>query len=428
MKNSAQPPVRPVLEKYRSEIARCVKCGSCRAVCPPFLAKNEESFSPRGRMALIKAVLDGRLDISRIFEDRLETCTSCLACDATCASKVPLCDVMQAAREQAVDELGAGFVKTIIGGILENNHVMKAAARLAPLALHYSFLTPTSRNQICHKDTKAQRKSKSISRKEARPAFALPLINAGCKQKAQKKANSRGSVVFFPGCAVNYFQKDVGTAAIEVLSRMGFDTIVPEGLKCCGRPLLSLGDRNAAAETAAYNIGLFSDLKADAIVTACASCSLTFKREYPKLLRPGAEIPALLDIHEFVALKLQRERFLPLKRSITWHDPCHLNRGQGLAKAARELLVSIPGINLVEMKNADACCGFGGVMRVAHRKLSNAIAKEKVKNIMATTAGAVVTGCPGCLMQIRDALRRAGSGIEVIHTVQLLEEALSNAG
>jgi glycolate dehydrogenase iron-sulfur subunit len=399
MKRTPAVVPHPFLEQYRAEISRCVKCGSCSAVCPPFLHARAESFSPRGRMALIKAVLDKRLGMSDITINRLATCTTCLACEISCASNVPVTGIIQAAKEQAREEAGTGLVKTIIAGVLKHPALFRAAAWLAPLPLHY-------------------RKGRGISSEcGVRSSEKTRTMHA-------KKGGFRGRVVFFPGCAVQNFQPDLGSASIAVLDRLGYEVIVPEGLKCCGRPLLSLGDRKGVVELAAHNSALLAGLEADAMVTACASCGLTFKREYPKLLPPGAKRPVFLDIHEFLVDKLGDIQFTPLNKSITVHDPCHLGRGQGLSKAVRDLLRRVPGITLLEMQNADRCCGFGGVMRLTNHGLSDGIAEEKVKSIIATSAPVVATGCPGCRMQITDALHRAGSDVSVLHPVQILEEAL----
>jgi glycolate oxidase iron-sulfur subunit len=389
------------LERYRGEISRCVKCGSCSVVCPAFLHERAESFSPRGRMALLKAALDGRLGLSAITIDRLATCTACLACEASCASKVPVTDIIRAAKEQA----GTGVIGAVISRVVKHPALFKAAAWLAPVALHYG------RNS----------KFKIQSSK-----FRLSM-NSELRTPNSELRTPRGRIVFFPGCAVENFQPDLGRASIAVLERLGYEVIVPEGLKCCGSPLFSFGDRRGAEELAAHNSALLSGLAADAVVTACASCGLTFKTEYPKLLPPDAKRPVVLDIHEFLVDKLSDIQFTQVNKSITVHDPCHLGRGQGLSQTVRDLLQRVPGIKLVEMQNADRCCGFGGVMRLTHRGLSDGIAEEKVKSIILTSASVVATGCPGCRMQISDALRRAGSDVTVLHPVQVLEEALENA-
>ncbi|HSA78496.1 MAG TPA: heterodisulfide reductase-related iron-sulfur binding cluster, partial [Nitrospirota bacterium] len=180
-------------------------------------------------------------------------------------------------------------------------------------------------------------------------------------------------------------------------------------------------------ELALKNSAILAGLQVDAVVTACASCGLTFKREYPKLLSPEVKMPRVLDIHEFLSRGLSEKALRAVQKTVTFHDPCHLGRGQGLSGTARDVLRSVPGLMLVEMKNADRCCGFGGVMRITHGELSDAIGGDKAAMIIETGASVVVTGCPSCRMQITEALRRAGSGINVVHTVQILEEALVSA-
>ena len=405
MRNKPHAPgsSRQVLDRHRQDLSRCVRCGSCSAVCPSFLANREESRSPRGRMAMISAVLEGRLPVSKVYGDRLETCTGCLACEDACPSGVPVTTIIQAAREQAVAERGPGIVKSLLTRILSNEDALRASACLAPLMLHYRVASVRGGPQ------------------QTRPRR---IVQASTDAEERER---KGRVVFFSGCAINYHQPGLGQSAVSILSRIGYQVIIPDGLQCCGRPLLSLGDRKAAGELAAKNAALLAAVRADAIVTACASCALTFTREYPKLLGPAATVPLVLDLHGFLAA--QRGRFAagPVNRTITWHDSCHLGRGLGLAKTARELLRSIPGIRLVEMRNPDRCCGFGGVMRLTHHGISDGIADAKAGDIIATRADAVVTGCPGCRMQIADGLRRAGSDIAVLHTVQVIEEALASS-
>jgi glycolate oxidase iron-sulfur subunit len=393
-----------LLEPYRREIERCVKCGTCAAVCPPFLRERRESMSARGRMALIKAVLDGQLTASRIYRDRMATCTGCLACEASCPSGVPITGIIQAAKEQAVAESGPGIIDAVITEVLKHPAAIRATAWLWPVMLHYAH-----RHEEPH----------GVSGTGPGPGVR------GSSATGSGGQGTKGRVVFFPGCAINGFQRDIGRSATAVLRRLGYDVMVPDGLRCCGRPLLSLGDRAAAAEHAEHNSGIIEALKADAVVTACASCGLTFKKEYPKLLS-GKKAPAVLDIHEFLAHEIGGLLLRPVRTKVTWHDPCHLGRGQGLSGKALDILRTIPGIELVEMSNADRCCGFGGVMRIAHWRLSDGIAEEKARNIISTKASAVVTGCPACRMQIGSALDRAGSRIPVLHTVQVLEEALSD--
>ncbi|HET6365255.1 MAG TPA: (Fe-S)-binding protein [Nitrospirota bacterium] len=390
-----------LLEQYRQDISRCVKCGSCGAVCPPAILERSESLSARGRMALIKAVLDKKLTISSIFKDRLATCTSCLACEASCPSNVPVTGIIEAAKQEAVRESGLGFINRVVSSSLKSDVTVRTLAWLAPFVLHYSG---------------GILKGKS-------PGTSGLRLGSGLAAKAK----ARGRVALFPGCAINHFQQDIGQAAITVLSAIGHDVIVPNGLQCCGRPHLSFGDRKSAEELALKNSSILAGLQVDAVVTACASCGLTFKREYPKLLPPEVKMPRVCDIHELLSRGLSEKSLRAVQKTVTFHDPCHLGRGQGLSGTARAVLRSVPGLTIMEMKNADRCCGFGGVMRITHGELSNAIGGNKAAMIIATGASTVVTGCPSCRMQITEALRRSGSDISVVHTVQILEGALVRA-
>jgi glycolate oxidase iron-sulfur subunit len=356
-------------------------------------------------MALIQAVLDGELAVSGIFKDRLATCAGCLACEASCPSGVPVTEIIQAAKEQAIAEGGAGIINRLVAGVMQRPALFRASHRLAPAVLRFS-----------------QNKSSEFRVQSSK--FVRPHVTFDEKRI---KRDKNGTVVFFPGCAIENLQPEIGKATVAVLHALGYDVVIPEGLKCCGRPLLSLGDRKAAEALAEHNRALLAGIGADAIVTACASCGLTFKKEYPTLLRPGRQAPAILDIHEFLAPRISEPTLGFLGASVTWHDPCHLGRGQGLAETARSILRAVPGLLLVEMSDADRCCGFGGVMRIARHRLSDGIAEDKAQSIIATRADAVVTGCPGCRMQLAHALARAGSGIEALHTMQVLEAALAAA-
>ncbi len=391
----------PLLEGYRGEISRCVKCGSCGAVCPTSLSERSESFSARGRMALVKGVLEKRLTVSAVFRERLATCTGCLACEASCPSRVPVAKIIDAAKQDAAGESGLGIVNRVVSTSLKHTIVMRSFAWSAPFVLHYS------RGSMEGRETGPRRRETGDG--------------------SVTGAKRRGRVALFPGCVITYFQRDIGRAAIAVLNETGYDVVIPKGLQCCGRPLLSLGDRKSAEELALQNCDLLTGLSVDAVVTACASCGMTFKRDYPALLTHGAKMPNIVDIHEILYRELSNVCLRAVQKGVTFHDPCHLGRGQGLSGTARDVLRSVPGLTLIEMKNADQCCGFGGTMRITRSKLSDAIARDKAAMIMATGASAVVTGCPSCRMQITEALQRAGSRIDVVHTVQILEQALALA-
>jgi glycolate oxidase iron-sulfur subunit len=399
------------LERFRKDLAKCVRCGMCRAVCPPFLTGKSETHSARGRMALAAAVLDGRLSASAAFKERLMTCVGCLACEAACPSGVPVASIIEAAKEEAVRESGPSVIERALGGLFSSETALRSLAWLAPAVLRYR---PAGAGGIL-------------------PFSFRPFTDTMPDVVPADRGASRGTgparVALFAGCAVNHVQKDVARAAVSVLTALGCDVVIPKGEVCCGRPMLSLGDRETAAELARHNAALLTRLAVDAVVTVCASCGLTFKKEYPALLRPEGTMPPVMDVHEVIRERLSGAALAPAAGSEThtYHVPCHLGRGQGLATTFRDLIHAVPGLVVRDPVNPEQCCGFGGIMRVTHHGLSVEIGREKAKDVIATGASVVVTGCPGCRLQLSDTLRRAGSAAQVVHTVQVLEKALGSA-
>lgn len=396
------------LERYRDGISRCVRCGSCSAVCPVFQQDRRESQSPRGRIALIESVLESRIAVTDVYKDRLSTCTGCLACERHCASGVPVTGIIQAAKEEAFRQTGGGIIETVLAGVLQHDATLSALSWFAPTALRLEGI--------------AALKGRSGVFPEVRSAMS------GAAKNNNQKLKDRKSVLFYAGCAIRHFQPDIGRAAVTVLEHAGYSVLTDRGLICCGRPSLSLGDREGARKLAEHNVRLMASLGVEAIITACASCGLTLKEEYPNLLaQSGLECVPVLDIHEFLAGRMSGLSLDEQPRRVTWHDPCHLARGQGLAKTARTILRSVPSVTLIEMEQPDRCCGFGSIGRGAHLELFRNIGRSKAFDIMRTKAPLVVTGCPACRMQIADSLIREGAGVAVVHTVQLMAAVLRKA-
>lgn len=387
------------LDKYIEIASRCVRCGACTAVCPTYISERRETFSPRGRLALIKAFIDGRLPATRTLWDRISSCVGCLACETACPAGVQVSEILQAAKEEvSASQL---LIERIAAEIFARRIAPSSLGRLAPRLLGY-------RPEPLHKQIWGRGPVASASA-DAQPGRGIV-------------GRPRGRLVFFPGCGPDLFQQDIARSSLAVLARLGYEVIIPEGLTCCGRPLLSLGHRAAAEALAAKNAAVISAMDPDAVVTACASCGLTFKKDYHRLLRRMG-MPAVMDIHEVLARDFSSS-VLPVRLKVTLHDPCHLARGQALGREMRNILLSVPELELIEMHDPGMCCGFGGAARLTHRRLSSAIGRRKAKDIISTGASLVVTGCPGCCIQITDSLRRLGSSIEVVHTVQIVEHAL----
>jgi glycolate oxidase iron-sulfur subunit len=411
-----------ILQDYSDEISRCIKCGACRAVCPTFKELLDESMVARGRISLAKALLDNRLELTSGFDNRISTCIDCKACVAGCPSSVKIDDIMLSAKAQIAKNKGIGLIENFIAKQVVKRgwpmaYILKAIGAVSkavykPLEAEGIFgsLLPFVANQ----------KKRFIPTLTESPFLSRYPEIITCEKP-------KGRVAFFVGCAINYMDQGIGDAVIKVLQKNQVEVIIPKTQLCCGRPLLSLGDRDTALSLAGKNAEIFNKLKVDAIVTACATCGLTIKDEYNKIHADKSvkDFSArLIDINEFIVNNADFEKGLrPLEKRVTYHDPCHLKRGQGIDKPPREILKAVFHNGFVEMKEADACCGFGGLFSFYHYNLSARIADKKAKNILDTKADIVSSACPGCLMHIRDALNRNEINIAAKHTIELLSES-----
>jgi glycolate oxidase iron-sulfur subunit len=242
----------------------------------------------------------------------------------------------------------------------------------------------------------------------------------------------RGRVALFYGCAVDLFFPHWGESAIRILNHAGFEVIVPENMTCCGAPMLFMGDTEAAGKGMETNLAVISAAEPDAVITLCATCGSMLRELYPKFFQ-SKEADSLsekvMDLQEFLISQnllkdvIFNEEARPLLR-VTYHDPCHLNRGMGVRDAPRTILHSIPNIEFVEMRDADRCCGGGGLFSLSHYDLSLKIGRHKVERIRETQAEVVATACPSCIIHLTDLLERAGSKTRVMHVCELMDLAL----
>jgi len=439
----------------------------CRAVCPTLIETVSESQGARGRVSLVEAVLDGRLALSDIFDDRISTCLNCKACIQACPSGVRVDDIILAARAELVSRGRFPFVKRLLmRGLLKRGRLLPPVGRAASL-LQRALLAVSPKGSALRLLLPAVR----ISRERRLPVFAarsfierLPagVIPARDAPPAAERAavpavpepplrgeKRRLKVAYFAGCSANLIYTNIAFSVVDVLSRLGVEVHVPREQGCCGLPVLNAGDFVTARGMARKNAGMLGNLidreRLDAVVVSCASCGLALKREYSSVL--GVDVSGLservMDVSEFIVKKVGLERLeaslaapdvpggrvshaagAPPEIVVTYHDPCHLRRGQGIKDEPRQIIGALPGVRFVEMRDADRCCGGAGLYSFTHYEMSRAIAAHKVKAIVETGADVVLTGCASCVMQIEDALRQAGSSHRVAHVIEFVSERL----
>ncbi|HLF85506.1 MAG TPA: (Fe-S)-binding protein, partial [Nitrospiria bacterium] len=239
--------------------------------------------------------------------------------------------------------------------------------------------------------------------------------------------NAKGKVAYFIGCGVNHLLPDIGIATLDLLGRSGFEVIVPETI-CCGLPPYSYGDLDTARLFAWRNINRLNDLDVDTIVTDCGSCS-SFLKEYPLLFqndkkRLGDAIRVsnkVMDITAFIPIADEEGSPEINGKVITWHDPCHLGRFQGITAEPRRLIKGIKGVEFREMQEADICCGGAGTYSIRHNDLSMKILDRKVDNIVKSGADIVATACPSCIIQLNYGLKKNKLPVKAVHITQILK-------
>jgi glycolate oxidase iron-sulfur subunit len=408
------------IENVSPEIERCLKCGLCRSVCPVFAEVLDESACARGKIALIEALAEDSLTLSRIFSDRLSKCLNCKACMEACPSGIKVDELILGARAEIYKKGRFSLIKKLIF-----RHLLRRGRLLPPVSKILAFierkilrcLPPTSPYRILLPIVK-------VDKERVLPIFAERTLMDDFGEIVSPKGEPRMRVGFFVGCATNLIYPDVGKALLRILVGEGMEVVLPRNQGCCGVPAFTAGDRQIGRELALRNMMAFESYKLDAIVTACASCGAALKNDYKKILGLGKNGfgAKIYDIGEFLSrfAKLRIDECHEKPLTVTYHDPCHLNRGQDIKDAPRKLLEAIPYIEFVEMEEADRCCGGGGMFSFTHYDIAKEIGRRKASYIAATGADAVATSCPSCMMQLEDMLRRNGLPQRVMHLMQLL--------
>ena len=412
------------LKRVEDQLKKCVKCGACRANCPAFAAFGREPAVARGKIALAQHILKDDLELDDQTYEAMSKCLLCGSCVEKCPNEVPTDEIVIAARESLAHKRGLTTFHQAVGQVIKNRSRMKMGAKMASVLgpLFFKKVPETSGLRL-------RFPLPFVGNQRHIPAIAkTPFIDRHPEVIPGEPGKPR--IVFFVGCMINFVYTEVGEATLALFRHLGCTVIIPKGQQCCGLPGMSGGDLNTVRELAEKNLDEMERYEADYVMSACATCGGALHRLYPLVV--GKRNPELKSRLEALAAKTvdasQLLHKLGLKPEetgvgepirITYHDPCHL-RTRGITSQPRELLKGTPGVELVEMEGADRCCGLGGTFNVYHYGSSMTINDTKSKAIVDTNAQAVVTGCPGCMMQLSDGLKQHGSSTEVLHTLEIL--------
>lgn len=415
-----------------SVVQQCMHCGLCLPTCPTYDATKIERNSPRGRISLMRAIADDRLKPTKEFADEMYFCLGCLACMTACPAGVNYAELFEHARAEA-EESGVlkGPKRSLIRGFtlrwlfMDQNrlHLVGMAMRLYQSLGLQTFLR---RSGLLNLLPKRLRELEAMTPK-VQPAFSSDLIAPVTPASGARKYR----VAVLTGCAQDLIFSDVNRDTVEVLARNGCEVITPRDQHCCGSLHAHNGEWNLAKELAKKQLEQFPPDQFDAIITNAAGCGSHLKH-YAKLL---ADEPAYLhraeqwdakvqDIHEWLAkIGIDQPRGQSASNTVTYHEACHLCHGQKITAQPRQVLKSIPGLNLVELPESAWCCGSAGIYNLIQPEMANDLLDRKIKHIRTTGARTVATGNPGCMLQVQNGARKQGLNIRVAHPVTLLAEA-----
>ena len=426
MTSNAQSASNLLQQLDYSILQQCIHCGMCLPTCPTYDATKHETSSPRGRIALMRAVADGRLaPNSPQFAEEMYFCLGCLACETACPAGVNYAEMIEFARAEA--ESGgakAGVKRNFIRAfalrwLFAKPGRLRFVARLlrldqvAGLSKAASTLLPKHLREL-------QALQPKICEK-----FSFDLI----REREHSPRNApRYHVGLLTGCVQDVAYADVNRDTVDVLLANGCEVFTPRTQVCCGSLMGHNGELRLARTLALQNLDAFPLENLDAIIVNSAGCG-SFMKRYGHLLPndPRARLwdKKVHDIHEWL-VKIGIQAPLGGTRPtlhVTYHEACHLVHGQKISQQPRELLRAIPNVELVELPEATWCCGSAGIYNITQPEMSMALLERKMKHIAATGAQVVATGNPGCIGQIRYGAKKFGMNVEIVHPITLLARA-----
>ena len=397
----------------------CIHCGLCLGSCPTYLETGNENDSPRGRIYLMRAVQDGRTPLSDTTVRHLDLCLGCRACEAACPSGVHYGELLEATRDHVEHHHERSpfqnFLRhVVIEQVFPHPERMKLA--LFPARL-------LRRAGAEHLFPKFIRDSLALLPSEMTEGV-LPEVSPAIGPR-------RGRVGFVRGCVMNVMFGRTNENSIHLLNRAGYDVVTPRDQGCCGALHAHGGNLAAAREAARVNLTAFGREPLDAIIINAAGCGSTLK-EYGHLLAGDAQAAAfstkVKDLSEFLVSVGFHNSPFAIRNSqlkVSFHDACHLAHAQRITQPPRVLVKAVAGANYVEMPESDVCCGSAGSYNLTEPEMAERLQTRKVANILKTGANCIVTTNPGCLLQMRAGLDRAGAPhVETLHIADYLARAL----
>ncbi len=433
MKSTPKPSERGFITldaPSEDDLYKCVQCGFCLNACPTYLETGLEAESPRGRLTLMKAVNEGRVEMSPTVTRHWDLCLQCRACEVACPSGVPYGRIMMATRAEMKSRVKRPFRERFARELGFNRLLPKPK-----LMRTFGKMTRFYQRSVVRDITKKIGVMNVLPKRYIYLDESLPTIGTEFFEADGRvlKPNARikARVALLGGCVMSMMHADTMNATLRVLVHNGFEVHLPAEQGCCGSLNMYAGERSTARQMAANNISALLSMNPDAVVSSSAGCGSTMK-EYGELL-DGDEMAEELarktrDIHELLAEYGWSAPSGRIDAKIVFQDPCHLLSTQRISDPPRKILKSILGVDLVDMAESTVCCGSAGTYSISQRDMSMRLGDRKARNIVASGASYMATGNPGCALQLTNALGRAEADVEVRYVVDLLDEAYRTGG
>jgi glycolate oxidase iron-sulfur subunit len=424
---SEPPRPAPMFEfpKEASELLRsCVHCGLCLGACPTYRELGNENDSPRGRLYIMKALSDGRLQPEPDVTRHLDLCLDCRACETACPSGVHYGQILESARASLVEAKPPGAIARAARWFFFKQ-VLARPTVLSIVTKLLRFNQTSGARGLVHRLGLMNLVPKRLRELEAQQP---ELKEVAFLENAQDVFPAAGAepkqrVAFFAGCVMDRFMGNIHRDTVKVLQAYGVEVHAVKGQNCCGALMVHAGDVATAKPLARENIAAFKGLDVDAIVNNSAGCGAQLK-EYSHLLQDDEAKAFSAKVKDVSEILAKLEPVKPLKslngKRVTYDAPCHLMHAQKIVAPPLTVLQRIPGINFVALPDAEFCCGAAGIYNLVQPEMANKVLDRKIQAIKETGAEIVVTGNPGCLMQIRNGCQAAGLTCEVLHPMELL--------
>jgi glycolate oxidase iron-sulfur subunit len=415
-------------------LQQCMHCGMCLPTCPTYDATKRERHSPRGRIALMRAVADGELEVSRTFADEMSYCLGCLACQTACPAGVNYAELFETARHDIEhsnvnDTASRSFWRGMtLGFLFQRPRALRMAGRLLRVYQRSGLEAAARRFGLSLFLPRSLR-----SLEPQAPRIARRFSNALIAREERPRQPHAHRVALLTGCVQDLVFADINRDTADVLLANGCAVDTPPTQPCCGSLHAHNGDTEGARALARRMIDLIPPDRYDAIITNAGGCG-SHLRHYARLLEDDRRYASLAqrwdakvrDINEWlVEIGCRAPKAPPFDRAavITYHDSCHLAHGQRVTAQPRALLRLLPGVSLVELTESTWCCGSAGIYALTQPAQAEALLQRKVDHLGRTKAEIVATANPGCHLQIARGLRDRGRTMEVFHPISLLARA-----